>query len=249
MSSAPSAQSMNHSSAAFPPLFSHHCLMCWADHLIHPTSLSGDPGNVRSLGTVPYNLNCQVSGRLQEELWLGVGKEWYLCCNSNSSFWALSYGIQLCRRLELLGSHSSDFSLEWQVANTWISRVLQILVTFRVACQSHGASSPNFLLPRSRYREINLKQTRDRSSSSHNLGVLLLVPQQRGSKTRIFSKKILLFSSVCVVEQLVRLLHYLGNRFISTPPSTAFPSGDQHKDISVQQFSLPGPQWGHKCSK
>lgn len=87
MSSAPSAQSMNHSKAAFHPLFSHHRVVCWADHLIHPTSLSGDPESVRSLGSVPHNLNYQVSGRLQEELWLGVGKEWHLCCNSNCSCW------------------------------------------------------------------------------------------------------------------------------------------------------------------
>lgn len=132
------------------------------------------------------------------------------------------------------------------MAHTWISQVLQTLVTFRVACQRHSASNPNFLLPRSRNRELHLKQITDRSSSSHNLDVQLLAPQQRGSKTRIFSKNTIIFQCVCVVEQLVRL-HYLGNRFISTPDFTVFPSGEQHRDIFVQQFSLPVPQWGHKC--
>lgn len=172
-------------------------------------------------------------------------KEWHLCCNSSCSCWALSYGMQVYQRLELLGGHWSDFSLEWQVANTWISQVLQMLVTLRVAWERNSASNPNFYL-RSRYRELNLKQILDRSSSSHNLDVQLLVPQQRGLRTRIFSKNTIIFQCVCVVEELVRL-HHPGNRFISRPDFTAFPSGEQHRDIFVQQFSLPVPQWGCKC--
>lgn len=85
------------------------------------------------------------------------------------------------------------------MAHTWISQVLQTLVTFRVACQRHSASNPNFLLPRSRNRELHLKQITDRSSSSHNLDVQLLAPQQRGSKTRIFSKNTIIFQCVCVL--------------------------------------------------
>lgn len=62
-------------STSIPPSFSYLCVVCWADRLNHPTSLSGDPGSMRSLGSAPCNLNYQASGTLQEELWLGVGKK------------------------------------------------------------------------------------------------------------------------------------------------------------------------------
>lgn len=85
------------------------------------------------------------------------------------------------------------------MANTWISQVLQTLVTFRVACQRHNASSPNFLLPRSRYRELNLKQVINRSSSSRNLDVQVVSSSAERLKTRIFNKNTIILQCVCVL--------------------------------------------------